>query len=126
MRVPKRYRVQHTADVCAALIVRPVAAGAAEMNSQYRWPHAVAMHLAFGSSSHQQPLHLMARLLQKSEAARTAVKVLGRTAHGTPSVVLHASVMQSSHCSKISSHVSTKLSTGKVLCVLRSDKTRER
>lgn len=65
----------------------------------------------------------MAKLLQKSEAALTAVKVFRRTAHGTLSVV-HASVMQSSHCSKISSHVLTKLSPGKVLCVLRLDKKR--
>ena len=65
------------ASVCQSQTAKP---HAAEGNLQYRWPHAVAMHLAFGSSSHQHPLHLMTALPHKSDS-ETAVRVLGCTAY---------------------------------------------
>lgn len=68
----------------------------------------MAIHLAFGSSSHQHPLHLMTALPHKSE---TAARGLGCTAHHRLFAFLHASVMQSLDCGETSVHESERAFT---------------
>ena len=65
--------------------------------SQYRWPHAVAMHLAFGSSSDQQPLHLIKELLSvtrlqlcRSSLSCTAQARISLVVRAADSIVQHS------------------------------------